>query len=289
MKKKLLTSIFCLVFTNFLFSQCSLNGIVLNSKTKKPIPLVSVLVKNTKAGNSTNSNGVFNLNYNCNKKDSIVISSIGYKTKIVVIDSFDKINTIELSETAITLNSIVLSTKKNIKTLNKFNSCSSYSQSGGESFSQFAQNYSSPFKYNKIKKVNICKLRGSSNFRIIFYSYDSINDKPLKIIADTLISENTKKRKLQINLDELDLKIFDSKFLIAIEWLYLDINRYKVKQHNEVSKYENWYSPNICCLEKKADSNLKVWSKSSSGNWESTYNGGRVFQISVDVEEIENN
>ncbi len=78
--KKLLFLLLLLPAT--ILAQSSLDGVVLDSKTKQPVPGVNVIIDGTTNGTSTDFNGKFKLS-NLKNGDNVVFSFIGYKSETV--------------------------------------------------------------------------------------------------------------------------------------------------------------------------------------------------------------
>ncbi len=88
----------------------NITGTIKDIKNKKPIPYATIQVRNN-YGTITNEEGEYNLNSkNFKKKDSLKITYIGYKTKIIALNDLPK--TIYLEEDIIDLEEINLDQKK---------------------------------------------------------------------------------------------------------------------------------------------------------------------------------
>jgi TonB-dependent starch-binding outer membrane protein SusC len=74
---------FLLPFT--MLAQSTLDGTVVDQKTKQPIPGVNVLVQGSPGGTQTDFDGKFKL-ANVKKGDKVVFSYIGYKNQVVAFD-----------------------------------------------------------------------------------------------------------------------------------------------------------------------------------------------------------
>ncbi|KAB1156199.1 SusC/RagA family TonB-linked outer membrane protein [Flavobacterium luteum] len=102
--KKLL---FLFVFLPFsILAQSSLEGTVVDSKSKQPIPGVNVIIKGTPNGTSTDFDGKFKLP-KINKGDVVVFSYIGYVNQTITFTS-QKAVTIGLDEESNQLNEVVI-------------------------------------------------------------------------------------------------------------------------------------------------------------------------------------
>ena len=87
-------------------AQSTVDGVVVDSKTKQPLPGVNVIVQGTQAGTSTDFDGKFKLS-KLKKGDKLVFSFIGYKNEVISYDS-QKTLTVSLSEEANTLQEVVV-------------------------------------------------------------------------------------------------------------------------------------------------------------------------------------
>ena len=103
LKLLLLTIFVC--STQLLFSQTqTITGKVTDSKTGKPIPGVSVRVKGTTTGTTTDNNGVFSLQ--ATTQTELELSAVGYKPASFHMDGRTHID-VTLEESASELNQVV--------------------------------------------------------------------------------------------------------------------------------------------------------------------------------------
>ena len=105
-------SAFLMLFTSAIFAQ-NMKGIVTN-ENKLPLEYVGVFNKVTGQHCHTSTNGSFNLP-KTSVNDSVYFSSLGYKTKLIVIapENLNKNIAIELEESSISLEQIVLVSEVN--------------------------------------------------------------------------------------------------------------------------------------------------------------------------------
>ncbi|HUS01810.1 MAG TPA: TonB-dependent receptor plug domain-containing protein, partial [Chitinophagaceae bacterium] len=87
-------------------NQRSVSGQV-TSATGEPIEGVSIKVKGSSAGTTTNAQGNFSITFRTAGKHTLVVSYVGYTTKEVVVDEQATIN-IQLEETNQTLDDVVV-------------------------------------------------------------------------------------------------------------------------------------------------------------------------------------
>jgi len=108
MNKKLL---FFLFYCSFLFGQTQIQGIVIDNKTKKPLPFASV-VTNTNFGSLTDIEGKFFVKTK-EQFNTISISYIGYETVTVPVNIKDKFISIQLKTSVENLNEVLITAKEN--------------------------------------------------------------------------------------------------------------------------------------------------------------------------------
>ncbi len=116
LKQTPVTTIFLvfLIFSTISANAVSISGKVINSDTKETLPGVSVFVKNTVLGTSSDINGNFQLKNIPTDSITVVFSFVGFEMQEVNIlnNKPDTIN-IELHPSSIALQEVVISTAKN--------------------------------------------------------------------------------------------------------------------------------------------------------------------------------
>jgi len=101
---KLLFLLLMLPFS--VLAQSTVEGVVVDSKTKQPLPGVNVIVQGTQSGTSTDLDGKFKL-AKLKKGDKLMFSFIGYKNETVAYDN-QKTLTVSLTEEANLLQEVVV-------------------------------------------------------------------------------------------------------------------------------------------------------------------------------------
>jgi CarboxypepD_reg-like domain len=86
MTMRLFCFIILVLFCQILFSQSIIQGKVVSSDTKNPLPSVSVYLNNTSIGTTTNENGFFILRNLPSEKFRLIASSIGFETYVELIN-----------------------------------------------------------------------------------------------------------------------------------------------------------------------------------------------------------
>ena len=110
--KKTTTIIFFLFISHLILSQ--VKGSVTNIKNE-PLPYVSVYLKNSITGTTTNNNGIYNLPITKKGDYEIVFQFLGYKTvtKNITITSFPYELNIQLEEEQVSLDEVLVNSKEN--------------------------------------------------------------------------------------------------------------------------------------------------------------------------------
>lgn len=101
--------IFC--FSNNIFGQEIIKGKIFDKNTQIPLAYVSVFFQDTHVGTTTNEEGFFEFEYPLSqKKDSLTVSYVGYKTvKVSIKDSYNY-KSIEIVEETASLDEIIINT-----------------------------------------------------------------------------------------------------------------------------------------------------------------------------------
>jgi hypothetical protein len=96
------------LFLSFsLFSQTNLQGLVLDAKTREPLPYCAIAIKYKVSGCLTNEEGIFQLNANA-ETDTFLLSYVGYKPKQIAVNEFVKNTVILLDRKESLLNEVVV-------------------------------------------------------------------------------------------------------------------------------------------------------------------------------------
>ena len=103
--------LFLFFFSLLIVKAQELKGVVLNEKTNEPIIGASVYFDNTSVGTTTNFDGEFYINLQQPINAPLVISFVGFETKIHNITHFDTKKTFKLREDVNTLEEVVLDSK----------------------------------------------------------------------------------------------------------------------------------------------------------------------------------
>lgn len=120
MKKKIVLLLLFFSFSFSLSAQISLSeiiGKIIDKKTQQPVVYASVILKNINRGTHADFDGLFEIPIKHYENETIIISSIGFKTIEIKLSTLKKgvINTIYLSEFASSLDEIIIVSNKKKK------------------------------------------------------------------------------------------------------------------------------------------------------------------------------
>ncbi len=103
--RKLLLALCCIAISGMLCAQKNFVGVVKDLKTNQPLAGVSVKVKSSKIGTTTNAEGVFKIQVS--DRDVLELSMVGYKSQTLPINNQSEIN-INLEPTNTELGEVVV-------------------------------------------------------------------------------------------------------------------------------------------------------------------------------------
>lgn len=249
-------SFFIIFFPIFTFGQSTIRGKVINSKNKKAIPFATVGLTYENIGTTSSEEGFFQFTSNKNfKRDTLIISSIGYNTKRLPFDFNDLSDQIiELTEQATVLNEVIVTSKKNLTTtvLNDFSKCG-YSYVGSSGFqTQLAQHFEVKEENSQLTEIKICRLSTAlldpekTIFRIRIYDVDTITKAPSYDLCNHIIEIKTRSKIVNVNLEKYKIRIPSKDFFVSIEWLKIPFNESKSKMKvNGIETEHISYRPSI--------------------------------------------
>lgn len=217
-KMKFITNIVLLISTMSLLAQNFTQGVIRDFETNKTIPYVNIGIINKSIGTVTNMDGKFEFETQLNvSNDTIKISSIGYKSKSILVSDFFKklkINSeIFLYPDVTTLNEVVVTSKK-LKEKVIGNKSKSKSVRIGFTDITLGQEIGTKIKINnnptyiKSFHTNIAANSNDSlKYRINFYSIkDGLPNE--KIINENIIFPiNVKEGEFTLNLEKYNIKV----------------------------------------------------------------------------------
>jgi pimeloyl-ACP methyl ester carboxylesterase len=203
-----------------------LKGIVLDEETKNQIPFVNIAILNKDIGTVTNDTGQFTLKANTNINDTVRISMIGYKAKLITIGELQANNHIKLQKDIKQLKEVVVTAKK-LKTKVVGNKTTSRFLSTGFFPGQLGAEMG--IKINIGKKpaavdafnfhISYNRLKSQSTFRLNIYTV--VNGKPSQNILTeniTIAIEGKQSGLMSIDLKPYHIILYDD-VIVTLEWI----------------------------------------------------------------------
>src|SRR6476659_2023002 len=112
MKKTSLALFVFLLLATGLKAKHTISGVVISSVTKKPVPAVSVIVKQSSDGDFTNDHGNFKFSTSKKFPLTLVFSSIGYEAQEMVINAAQNSIRVELNSASTLGQEVVVSASR---------------------------------------------------------------------------------------------------------------------------------------------------------------------------------
>lgn len=239
---KLLIQILFLLIVQPFYSQ-TLEGKILDSVTNLPIEYANITLMTKNKGVYANIDGKYNFDISKHLYDTLKVSSIGYNSKLIILDKFKNKKNIKLdislSQKITHLDEVVLNLKK--KKYNKKYTIGEGKESNAAVSSLIGYEtcvlIENPFnKEGKLDEIYI-KLRKRKNTQFIaslnikFYSFDKINQKPGYELYTKNLIVKPKNRNYTLNINVKDMDIYLPKEGMCIGVEFIDPN-------NESKKYD---------------------------------------------------
>lgn len=271
MKKYSLLTLLCLPF---LINAQIIRGYIFDKNTKHPIIYANILLIQSKNGAYTNKEGFFELEIE--DKDSLQISSVGYKTKYVDLRKYKVENLkIELEELEYELEEVALNFKKNKYTKRKklgLERVGKYSSSKLIGYNTAIYIKNKENRKGKLKTIHLYlnKTRKKTGWKapvflaklnIHIYEYDSINNKPGKELLHQNLIVKPKNRKYVLDIDVKDLNIIFPKKGICISVEFID-------EHNKYKKHDH-LGPSLRYT--KSNNKKITWSNYRNRGWKNGF------------------
>jgi len=261
MNKISLTILFLFFFSKFSTSQ-NINGVILDSKSKKGIPFANITYKNKRIGASSNINGTFLLK-KIPTEDTLIFSAIGYEKKRIHIEVFKKNTSIQLKRKTIKLNEIKIKKKKyknhTIKNT-KGDLKGLFITMRGDQLVTHIENKKSKEGYLKNITLFLKNKKGLKNvdLRLRIYKYNTIRNIPGDdILYENLIFER-KGNKTKIDLTKHNIFFPKEGLCVGIEWL---------DSKNKTNGERILIGP-AACINYSKKNTIKTWSSYRGRNWD---------------------
>lgn len=206
----------------------SMNGVVLNSKAKQPVPYVSIGIANKNIGTVSNMDGEYTLKIPSSLlSDSITFSSIGYHSvkrlasNAEMLPIYIKENAILLEEVVVETSDkskkVVLGTKKHSN--NKFGFISG-TGAGAEAAKKFNPPRSGSIYLNSAEIYVFNRLNQPFSLLVHVYEHNEQSDLPGKELLkrQVMIQSSIDQGWVSVNLNDQQL-VFDKTFYVSFQWI----------------------------------------------------------------------
>ncbi|NRF38059.1 hypothetical protein [Pedobacter foliorum] len=280
---KTLFTFLLLVFITRVHAQDKLNLFhIVDSETKLPISSVSVSIIRARLAINTENDGVFSIPGNLSAmRDTIIFAAQNYRVYKFPIRELEGRDSIQLVRIAF-LAPPKQSVSKLDTLLNDFDSNDVEHYAGvserATSFEwlQLAQRFDAPKIGGVLKNVSIYRLLFSytgteyTKFRVRIYGLDSLTRGPGRDLCSKVIeAKSNGRRRIKIDLTDLNIIIPDPEFFVAVEWVrdfhnmgYVRLNNADGLTTNQVINYR----PAIGISPVKTN-NLNIWGMNFRRAW----------------------
>ncbi len=106
-EKVVLVLILLILSATKIFGQYRVEGRVIDSKTREPLPFVNIIIEGTRHGALTNVDGLFEIRFN-EPIGKLLLSYVGYEPKLYVVDPGKRQHLIEMVQKPIQLDEVVI-------------------------------------------------------------------------------------------------------------------------------------------------------------------------------------
>jgi hypothetical protein len=211
--------------SNFSFSvgqTLKIIGIVYKANTKEGLPYCSFAIKGSSRGTISDYSG--NFSFIANPNDTVIISSVGFKTKILSVRNFEEI--VYLEESITELEGVTISSRKKFKSkvIGNTKSKTKYLFGGSNQYAFLLLNQIGSEGFVKDININIHpstnkKERFETFIRIRFY--ENVSGQPGRdIINDNIFAKlNSNVKSITVDVSNYNVQLPLSGLFIGIDLL----------------------------------------------------------------------
>lgn len=242
---KYIISAILLVFSFQLSSQ--VDGIIIDSQSLDPISFAHIQISGSKKGFTANLEGYYSIKIR--DTDTLVVSAIGYKTKL--ISKLDVKDTIVLNPTSYKLTEVIIQNQSKQLEIGRIKKQIFSNYNGAEI--GYAYMIGRRLKYDSlyrmtplIKKIEILTDSDidSAQFNIRLYEADSYGFPDRELYNKSIFGFAQKGvNETSIDIEQLYLRFPENGLFIAIEWLDIKKNHFEWSyRDSETKKKKNMVS-----------------------------------------------
>jgi hypothetical protein len=276
-----------------LFGFSQVEGIVVHSQTKAPIPYVNIWVEGEENGTTADLRGRYRLDID--GSHTLIFSAVGFETTRISTDSLTE--KVLLDPSQINLDEVVImpSNVSLEKVVGDFNKSkikswrfSRKAPNTAARYFEYKQEYEETPFLNKLRIVTKSHVK-NAKFNIKLYRPDE-SGAPGEYLCDQNIFGFAKKLKqyTEIDLSDLNIVFPENGLFVSVEWLIIEENEYRYKvdytDQNGVTTMKKElinYEPRIGTL--PAESDEFAWFI-LKGSWE--YMGSKIYRFQEPYDQL---
>jgi hypothetical protein len=272
----LIRPILLFAFILILFNAHSqFNGIVKDSVTQQPVPFVNIWIDGETIGTTSNENGEYLFKQDIIGK-RIVLSSIGYKKKTIVVISEEQV--ILLQPEAVHLREVIVKAKRKgkpkrntigedfkVSNVRRFFFCGESPYIAAKYF-PYQDDYSKTPYLAGFEIVTSSPL-DSATFNIRLYSVNEKGEPDQPLYADNIMSVARKGINLTtvVLTDQIEFPV--NGLFVAFEFLIIESNKYTFTIPGTVEKKETAYMPALGTIPTEEEGKSRIY---NGGTWQKT-------------------
>lgn len=224
---KILTAC-CLLFylSTPAYSQDFLIGKVLDKETNQPIPYVNIGIRAKGIGTVSSFNGEFKLRLT-SPSDTVLFSSIGYKTEEYLVKSIQQNNTVQLSPETAFLEEVIINANRYPEQIILGEKLNRKGHSVGFGSRQLGTEIGAHIKVKKETLLESAHFTlnftggDSLLFRVKIYSFKGGKPGPNLIKENIILSAPQQKGTVSVDLSKYNISV-SQDVLLALEWIMDD-------------------------------------------------------------------
>ncbi|MBN8833135.1 MAG: hypothetical protein ABS68_05300 [Niastella sp. SCN 39-18] len=255
-----------------IFGQLPSNGTITDSKNGKPVPFATIALKKENRGVNADLKGRFEIAINDLLADTLVITSVGYKKRMIsVLGTVNNLN-IALEPDIYTLKKVVVKKRGAEMGIGLFKTCSNAYMMPNDSMWQLAKYFNVGKENQQLIKIKICTrtINSTTKFRLRIYNIDSTNQQPAENLCNEIIEATASGKITTVDVKKYQIYIPQKEFFIAIEWIAIPENLVKLPTLNlQNDVMIKTYYPYIGSenFQKNISFENHLWQLNYSGYW----------------------
>jgi hypothetical protein len=258
---KILTALLFYLLCFHAGAQVTVRGRVLDSESGKGVPFVNIGLLEKNIGTLSDEDGSFELTIPPGPgMDSVLFSSIGYKRAWVGIQELNHAGPVivPLSPSRIMLQDVTVKSRRYRKSRlgwmgGKDGVIPLDTVQGGGTVAMLLESVSSTNFVDKLQVRLMYNSKDTLRFRLHFFAYDSLHDKPGEelMTKEVMLTEQKRFGWLRYNLISEDIRIDQKKFFVGFEWI--DTRATRARMIEGLRAWELWKQQQYSAGNKKVE------------------------------------